>query len=79
MITGGGADLEGGPFQVGQRLDVFDEYPTKRCWTEARVIEVHEDRIRVHFAVRTALWLRAALEGTHALGCSLAGIHEQVR
>lgn len=45
-------DLQGGEFKVGQQLDVFDEHPAKRRWTEATVISVSDDHIRVHFKVR---------------------------
>lgn len=36
------ADLPGGTFRAGQRLDVYDDHPRVRKFLEAKVVDVRE-------------------------------------
>lgn len=45
------ADLPGGKFQVGQRLDVYDPHPRIKRHLIAIVLAVTNTQIRVHYKV----------------------------
>lgn len=44
-------DLPGGRLRRGQRVDIFDEHPSKKCWLEGSIIEERENDVKVNFRV----------------------------